>query len=271
MNEGILDDLVRLYTEATGSLLLDLLPVTLGLAGTLLTIQLAWDLAMYALLDTDRAFGKAVRRGTIGFILYGLVSLAPQWAPEILSGFEALGRRATGLSGLSPSAIFGQGVDLAMTFFNSWTRFLTALVPGIGTLRTIAMLAVLVAFTILALQSARHLIEASLGLGGLVIFLGFATHRLTWPLAEGYLRYLVDLGIRIYVVFLILAVGKNLGREWDNLLEGLSLVDYRLHLAVAASAVLLALLAWTLPSTIASHLTSSFSLSGQQGPLRDDA
>lgn len=270
MNEGLLDSVVRLYAEATGSLLPTLLPVALGLAGALLTIQLAWDFAMYALMDSDRAFAKAVRRATVTGILYGLVSIAPTWLPEILHGFEVLGQRVTGLTGLSPSALFGQGLDLGFSMFDSWDRFLSALVPGIGAMRTGAMLVVIIAFALIAIQAARHLIEASISLGGLVIFLGFSTHRFTLPIAEGYLRYLLDLGIRIYVLFLVLSVGRNLGREWDQQLQGLALIDPRVHFTILASAVLLALLAWTLPATIAGRLTSSFSLSGF-GPLRDDA
>lgn|GEM_PF-2760445 len=270
MNEGLLDSVVRLYAEATATLLPTLLPVALGLAGSLLTLQLAWDVAMYVVLDTDRAFGKAVRRGTVGGILYGLVTLAPTWLPEILRGFEVLGQRVSGLEGLSPSALLGQGLDLGFSMFDSWSRFLSALVPGIGAFRTAAMIFVIVAFALMAIQAARHLIEASLALGGLVVFLGFATHRLTWPLAEGYLRHLVDLGVRIYVLFLVLSVAHDLGREWDRMLTGLTLIDPRAHFTILASAALLALLAWTLPASIANRLTGSFSLSGQ-GPLRDDA
>lgn len=266
--EGILDDVVRLFAQTTTPMLLEVVPVALGLAGVLFALQLAWDGAMWVLFDTEDMFAKAVRKGTIFLVLYGLLSVTPLWLPQIFEGFEALARRLTGLQGLSPSAILGQGLDLGFTFFTSWSRFLTGVLPGISALRHLSMFFVIAAFALVAFQLARVLVEISLALGGLVVFLAFWAHRLSFGLAEGYLRYVLELGIRAYVLFLIVAVGRDLGRQWDQALRGFGLLDLRLHFAILAGAALFALLAWQLPKEIASRVAGGLNLSGHN-PLRD--
>jgi hypothetical protein len=93
----------------------------------------------------------------------------------------------------------------------------------------------------------------------------------TFGLFEGYLSYALDVGIRIFVVYLLVSVGQNLGVEWDRMVRDasvLDLADPRFHLAIPASAAFYALLVWSLPKAIAARLSGTFSLAGQN-PLQD--
>lgn len=264
---ALLDDLVLQYQFLAGQVALKILPLTLSLAVTLFTINFSWDAAIWALQGTPGFLVKALRQLIVFLLIYGFLLTLPFWLTAFLSGFQELGADLSGVESLKPSAIYNQGVNLALTMYDSWSKIVSSFLPQIGIFRLLTFWLVLLAFSLLGLQMARFLIEASFALGGLMIFFAFAAHRLTFGLAEGYLRYLAELGIRIYVLFLILAVARNLGTDWDLALQGFeSLTSARVHLSITVSALLLPILAWTLPKTIASRLVSTFRFS-QPTPL----
>lgn len=258
---NLLDDLVLQYHFLAGQIARDVLPLTLSLATILFAINFSWDTAMGALRGTPGFLLRALRQLVVFLMIYGFILLIPSLITAFLSGFEELGMRVTGVDALKPSIVFQQGVNLALTMYDSWAKIASAIVPTAGLFRGLTFWLVLAAFTVLSLQLARILIETSFALSGLTIFLAFAAHRMTFGLAEGFLRYLTELGIRIYVIFLILAIARNLGTDWDLALQGFALIDIRTHLSITAAALLLAILAWTLPNTIASRLVSTFRLS----------
>lgn len=257
----LLNDLVLQYHFLAGQTARNVLPMTVSLATILFTINFAWDTTMGALRGTPGFLLRALRQLIVFLMIYGFILLIPFLITAFLSGFEELGIRVTGVDALKPSNVFDQGVNLALTMFDSWSKIASSFLPHVAFFRTVTFVLVLASFTILSLQLARILIETTFALSGLTIFLAFAAHRMTFGLAEGFLRYLAELGIRIYVIFLILAVARNLGTDWDLALQGLDLVGIRTHLSVTAAALLLAILAWTLPNSIASRMVSTFRLS----------
>jgi hypothetical protein len=99
----------------------------------------------------------------------------------------------------------------------------------------------------------------------MVIFLAFSAHRMTFGLFEGYIRYALDVGIRVYLVYVLVWVGHDLGTQLDAMVRDanlLDLTDPRLLLTVPAAAVLYALIVWSLPKTIAGRLVEGLSFSG---------
>lgn len=271
MGDGILDSLVRLFSNSTLPFMERGVAVALSVFVLLATIHITWDLLMWALRDRGDVLALAMRKFLLLSFFYLLIIALPLWLPRLLGSFEHLGRLVTGLDGLSPSSIFEQGVALAFSLFDSWKKVLIALIPFAGTIQTVSFFAVLTAFTVIAFQLARVLVEGSLVLGGLVVFLGASAHRATFGLFEGYVRYAFDVGIRVFVVYLLVGVGHNLGAEWDRLLTEASLADLldpRFLLSITASACLYAFLVWSLPKTIASTLLGSFNFAGHN-PLAD--
>ena len=271
--DGMLDAVVALYGGSVETWLLRVTPAALALFVALATVQLSWDALMWAVLDEPGVAGKAFRKFLVLSFFYGLIVLLPFWLPPVLSTFEELARRATGLDGLSPSRIFEQGLALALGLFDSWKEVALLLNPAAVFFRLVTFFLVLAAFTAVALQMARVLVEGAVVLGGGVLFLGFAGHRSTFGLAEGFLRYALDVGVRVYVLYLLVSVGKDLGATWDEIMRaqtflGVLHFDVRIHFVVTASAVLFAILVWSLPPSVSRHVAGAFSLSGQN-PLSD--
>lgn len=272
MADPVLDSVVRLFGAAAPAHLATASNIALSLFVLLATLQLTWDLLMWVLRDEPNLVGKAVRKFLILSFFFLLIGAIPLWLPQLLGSFERLGQEVTGLDALSPSSVFFQGVSLAITLFDSWKKVLiTLFLPFAGTLQAITFFAVLLSFTVIAFQMARVLVEGALVLGGMVVFLAAAGHRATFGLAEGYLRYALDVGIRVFVVYLLVSVGSDLGPEWDRMVRQATLTelaDPRFHLAIPTSAVFFALIVWSVPKTIAAKLGDSFSLSGIN-PLGD--
>lgn len=270
--EPVLDSVVRLFGANSQALMGNAIGITLPLFVLLVGLQWAWDLIMWVLLDDEHFVGKALRRFLLHSFFYLLIVALPLWLPQILGGFERLGQEVTGLGGLSPSSLFFQGVSLAFSLYASWKAILiTLFIPFAGTLQAVTFFCVLIAFTVMAFQLGRVLVEAAVVLGGMVVFLAMSAHKMTFGLFEGYVRYLVDVGIRVYVVYLLVFVGQNLGMEWDAMVRdatAFELADPRFHLAIPAAAVFYALLVWSLPKTISARLTESFSFAGHN-PLSD--
>lgn len=269
--DGMLDAIVALYSSSVSTWLFRVTPVALTLFLALATLQIGWDALMWAVLDEPGIPGKAFRKFLVLSLLYTLIVALPFWLPMFLSSFEVIAQRATGLTGLSPSRIFAQGLSLAFGLFDSWQEVALLINPLSAVFRIVTFFVVLIAFVAIAIQMARVLVEGAVVLGGGVLFLGFAGHRATFGLTEGFLRYALDVGVRVYVVYLLVAVGKDLGATWDEMVQAqslLSLFDLRLHFVVTASAVLFAFLVWSLPPTVSRHVAGSFSLSGQN-PLAD--
>lgn len=268
--DAILDQMVAMYAQATPVVLGRVAPLLVPLYAAFFTVQFGWDLVRWTFSGTPNAFGLAARKLLVFLLTYGLLIMLPLWLPAILAGWEWLGQTATGLPGLSPSSIFDQGLSLALSMFDSWSEIATLALPPIGTLRSLAGLVILISFGVAALQVARILVEASVALGGLVILLVFAGTSFAFGLAEGFLRYVFDIGLRAYVIYLLVAVGSDLGAQWDDVVTSASVFDLRLHIAILLGAVFFAVLVWTLPKTISHHVGGGLSFAGLN-PMGDRA
>lgn len=269
MDERLIDGMVALYGASSATILARIVPLILPLHVSLFTIQFGWDLLVWTLAGSERALGLAARKFLVFLFSYGAIILLPLWLPPLLRGWEWLGQEAVGLPGLSPSGIFDQGFSLALNLFASWKKFVSALVPFYALTRTLTMLGIILAFGLIALQLARILVEASIVLGGLPIMLAFAGHKATFGMAEGFVRYAMDLGVRTYVVFLLVGVGRDLGGEWDQLLSTWQgAFDLWINYRILLAAVFFALLVWTLPKLIADKIAGGFTFGGIN-PLSD--
>ena len=122
---------------------------------------------------------------------------------------------------------------------------------------------VLIAWTVIAFHLAKLLVESAIAIGGLPIMLAFAGHSVTFGMAEGFFRYVIHLGVRIYVTYLLVGVGRHLAVEWAQDIQlGFPLEIMTDSVTLAAGAALFALLVVALPRTIAQHVAGGVSFAG---------
>jgi type IV secretory pathway TrbL component len=91
-------------------------------------------------------------------------------------------------------------------------------------------------------------------LAGGVLFLGFGGFRATAQYAENYLNYLVYLGVRLFVFYLLLSVGTTIIATYIP--SNLRVTTPQEMAQVVAIAVIFAVLVLRIPSNMAGRVAS---------------
>lgn len=262
MTDALLDDVVQLYAAAAPVFLSRISPLILALHVSLFTLQFAWDLIRWNLSDGNM-IAQVIRKLLVFLLSYGLIILLPLWLPPLLRGWEELGQFVSGMPGLGPSTIFRQGFGVAFDLFDSWQEMAILAIPGVTPLRLVVFLATLIAWIVIAFHLAKLLVESAIAIGGLPIMLAFAGHSVTFGMAEGFFRYLIHLGVRIYVTYLLVGVGRNLANEWAGSVGTVNPWTILTEsITLASGAALFALLVVALPRSIAHHVAGGVSFAG---------
>ena len=262
MSSTILNDIVRDYEAISTAWFSALGPIAQKIFWLLVAIQLTWSAIWWVL---DREDGLAVVSSllrqivAIGFF-YALLLNGGTWIPAVIKGFSDAGATAAGLTDLSPTGVFDQGLALANKILNATADlglldgFFASLVTGI------TALVVVIAFAIIAAQLLVALVESFIVIGAGVLFLGFAGSRWTKFFTERYLSYVASIGVKLFVLYLIMSVGMGIAARWMPILErgGFSPIPF---FYVMGGSLVFVFLTWHIPSVAGSMMTGAVSLS----------
>ncbi len=153
---------------------------------------------------------------------FGVIGMAPHWIPLVLHIFQRAGLVVTGMSGqqaqaltpANPSAIFGQSWDAIKALTTAVTSQVTLMHPLDDTLMGLSAVAsaiiFILAYALLAFEALIINIEASVILGAGVFMLAFAGSNWTTTFSEKYLSYVFSIGVKYFVLTVILALGAQL-------------------------------------------------------------
>lgn len=192
----------------------------LGLAG----LEFTWAGIQYALRKGDLPdFLASVTLKVMGIgFFYSLLMEAPTWIPAIMNSFSQAGAAIGGTGGtpMTPSGIIDQGISIADKMNTSLSvmangassSMLTVLGNMVfsGVEIALAALLVIAAFTLVAIQLLVTLIESYIVIGGGMLMLGFLGSRWTLPFGEKYFGYAVSVGIKLFVLDLLVGAGGSL-------------------------------------------------------------
>ncbi|QKE39949.1 MAG: P-type conjugative transfer protein TrbL [Ferrovum myxofaciens] len=245
-----------------------------GLAG----IEIAWTGIHWVLKKNDLSdfiASFALKMISILFF-YMLLGLAPTWIPMIINSFAQAGQ-IVGASGgggippvvtLDPSGVFEQGMTVSGAI---WTAFGNASAAmGIGQTFAGALATLLgsvfaiIAYGLLALQILITNIESYIIIGGGALLLGFNGSKWTQVFAEKYLGYAVSVGIKLFVLYLIVGLGQNLATTW---VTQLGTFTPETVIQVGAAALIYGAMGIMVPGLAGSMLNGSpsMSLGGMMG------
>ena len=262
MSSTILNDIVRDYEAISTSWFSALGPIANKIFWILVAIQLTWSAIWWVL---DREDGLAVVSSllrqvvAIGFF-YALLLSGGTWIPAIIQSFSQAGATAAGLTDLSPTGVFDQGLALANKILNATSDlglldgFFASLVAGI------TAIVVVIAFAVIAAQLLVALVESFIVIGAGVLFLGFAGSRWTKFFTERYLSYVASIGVKLFVLYLIMGVGMGIAARWMPVLErgGFSPIPF---FYVMGGSLVFVFLTWHIPSVAGSMMAGAVSLS----------
>lgn len=262
MSSTILNDIVRDYEAISTAWFSALGPIAHKVFWILVAIQLTWSAIWWVL---DREDGLAVVSSllrqvvAIGFF-YALLLNGGTWVPAVIQGFSQAGATAAGLADLSPTGVFDQGLALANKILNATADlglldgFFASLIAGI------TALVVVIAFAVIAAQLLVALVESFIVVGAGVLFLGFAGSRWTKFFTERYLSYVASIGVKLFVLYLIMGVGMGIAARWMPILErgGFSPIPF---FYVMGGSLVFVFLTWHIPSVAGSMMAGAVSLS----------
>jgi type IV secretion system protein TrbL len=250
------------YAAASQSWLARLLPIAQRTFVVLAGIEVALSGAIYGLrrgnLD-DLSAGLVMKVGILMF-LFMLITAFPVWIPMIVQGFAAAGEQAIGATGVvNPSDVMDVGVNIAGQLLAALDGLGLLQHPATLLLAVVGAVIVLLAYMAIAVQLIMMWVESYIVLTGGAIMLGFAALRMTAGYTEGYLNYVVTVGIRIFLLYLVVAVGYAQSQQWVALLQADTVWGAYGTAAwqVIGGIVVFAVLVLRIPNTIASRITAS--------------
>jgi type IV secretion system protein TrbL len=262
VSSTILNDIVRDYEAISTSWFSALGPIANKIFWILVAIQLTWSAIWWVI---DREDGLAVVSSllrqvvAIGFF-YALLLNGGTWIPAVIQSFSQAGATAAGLTDLSPTGVFDQGLALANKILNATSDlglldgFFASLIAGI------TAIVVVIAFAVIAAQLLVALVESFIVIGAGVLFLGFAGSRWTKFFTERYLSYVASIGVKLFVLYLIMGVGMGIAARWMPVLErgGFSPIPF---FYVMGGSLVFVFLTWHIPSVAGSMMAGAVSLS----------
>jgi type IV secretion system protein TrbL len=250
---GIMDQVAGDYRAVQFVWLDRLIPIAQRVFLLLAGIEVAVSAAIWGLRrpSTDDVLGEFILKFAFVFVLIFSFEF---WIPPIIGGFVAAGQRASGTGAFSPSEIVDLGIDLWMDVVGAPTAS-SLLNPVNAIAMGIVGLAILASFVSIAAQFVKTLVESFLVLSAGVVFLGFAAFRATASFAENYLVYAFHVGVKLFMINLLVGVGFQLAGTWRGYAASMDIFNMRPAIEVLAGALLFALLVLTLPGSFARGIT----------------
>ena len=261
MGSTILNDIVRDYQSISGSWFGALFPIAQAVFWTLVLIELVWSAIWWA-VDREDGLGvvTALVRKVLSIGFFYALLINNDWIRAVIHGFSLAGSTAAGLADLSPSAVFDQGLALATQIFNAPNELglLESIFPSL--VAALCAVIVIVAYAIIAAQLLVALVESYIVIGGGILLLGFSASRWTKFFSERYLSYVASVGVKLFVLYLIMGVGMTIAARWVRLLGEGGFSPTPL-LYVTGGALVFLFLTWHIPSVAAAMMAGAVTLS----------
>lgn len=257
---GVMDGVQQSYQAASHAWSGRLVPVAQRLFALLAGIEVALSGIIYGIRRDalDDVAAKFVLKFAVLGVAVAAVTYSSTWLPAIVNGFAAAGERATGQPGtVDPSEVIDLGVWLAgsmLAVFDGWGIVHH---PVLAIYSAICADIVMLAYAFIAAQLLLVLVESYVVLGAGALFLAFAGYRGTAGYAEGFVNLIVHVGVKIFLVYLVVGVGVELTRSWAPLLTpdqtfGVGSPIWQ----VFGGVIVFGFLTYRIPNTIASRITS---------------
>jgi type IV secretion system protein TrbL len=271
---GALDQIQQQYQTASSSWMNAAIPYANHLFTGLAALEFSWAGIQFLLRKNDLPeflTSVTLKVLSIGFF-FTLLTMAPIWLPLIINSFTQAGSAISGTATLTPSGVFSLGPQIAgqiITVLGSPSMGLQALGSYFFSAITAGLsgLIVVIAYAIAALQLLMTLIESYIVIGGGLLMLGFLGSRWTLPFGEKYFGYAISVGIKLFVLYLIIGMGPSMANAIINDLQtaaaaaGTGSPPPGTFLTAAATSLIFGALAFMVPGLAGSLMNGSPSMS----------
>ena len=231
-------------------------------------IEFGWSVIALALDKTDLQswIGGLIRKIMWIGAFDALLVNGSTWIPAVIDSFEQLGQNASGLSApISPSGILIQGLDVAGSLLAgaSGSAFLSGDIAS-GLLCAVGALLIFISYVIITMNLVVTLVESYLVVSAGYIFLGCGGSRWTAPYTERYIGLAVSIGIKLLVLYCVIAAGQSLGAGWNAESSGIgtATTPAKTALDVIGGALIYMMCCWQIPKLFGAVIGGSPALTG---------
>jgi len=235
-----------------------------SLFGLLAIIEFAWSAAVMLLEKSDlQSWTSALVRKMMWLgAFYALLLYGGSWIPAIIDSFTVMGQTASGVVALSPGDVFAQGLQIAGALLGgaSTSAFFTN--PGPSLALVFCALLIVISYVMITINFIVTMVESYILVSVGFVFLGFGGSRWTAPYVERFIGLAVAIGIKILLLYCLIAAGMSLGLNWIDEAQSVSAADRPLIVAfdVMGAAVIFMMLCWHIPKLFAGVLGGAPSL-----------
>jgi len=195
-----------------------------ALFGLLAIIEFAWSAAVMLLEKSDlQSWTSALVRKMMWLgAFYAVLLYGNSWIPAIIDSFTAIGQNASGVIALSPGDVFAQGLQIAGALLGgaSTSAFFTN--PGPSLALVFCALLIVISYVIITINFIVTMVESYILVSAGFVFLGFGGSRWTAPYVERFIGLAVSIGIKILLLYCLIAAGMNLGLNWIDEAQSVS-------------------------------------------------
>ena len=256
----VLDTIVEDFRTAVQAARPALLGIAAGTFGVLAVIEIALSAIVWTLRESgpERILSALVLKLAWLAFAFGLIASFGVWFPPVIDGFHQAGQ-AVAPGVVSPGDVLGLGVQLSTSMINgffdgvglmdlSFNLVATAILVALSALIVEVMYAVIAASVVVVL------VESFIALAAGALVMGFAAFRGTANLADRFVAYVFNLGIRLFSLFLLVGIGFNVAQGWLPLIQG-GTDDVAAMLAVLGGSLTFMLLVVVIPAKVSTMLT----------------
>lgn len=215
-SNNILDNIISQYRNSAELWAPVIKKYAITLFWILAGIEMSWTGITMAINGSgmQEFTAELVKRVMIIGFFFALLSNSSEWAKAIIDSLRKIAGDATiasgGLSGISPSAIFDMGLQLA----GQMTRSVSFGRPADSIGLIIAALIIMISFALISGILLLALVEMYIVINAGIVLLGFGALRWTREFSQKYLIYAVSVGIKLFVMQLLIGLGETLIQGW---------------------------------------------------------
>lgn len=211
----------------------------------------------------NEAVGQFFLKCAVLSFLFMCLIFFDEWIPAIVNSFVLAGQTAAGTPALNPTQVLELGLELYGKMMENVFGWGMLTSPAETFAAVFGGFVVLLSFGVIAAQLVILLVESYIAVTAGVFFLGFAAFRGTAGFADRYLIWAVGVGIRLFLVYLVIGIGVGVAEGWAEYIGTIGTIDYFAAFRVVMGALVFALVAIIIPNRTARYLLSgtSFGLS----------
>lgn len=259
--QEVAGDLTNEFRLAAGDWVARLRPLAQRTFALLAGIEFAVSAMVWGLKREafDDVLGQFFLKVALVSFLFMCLTFFDTWIPAIVTSFVTAGQTAAGVAELNPTEVLELGLDLYGGMMEQMMGLGMLLDPAATFAAVWGGFVILIAFGVIAAQLVILLIESYIAVTAGVFFLGFAAFRGTASFTDRYLVWAVGVGVRLFLIYLIIGIGMGVAETWTAYLADIGSLDYFAAFRVVMGALVFALVAVIIPNRTANYLLNGAS------------